>query len=124
MASPIGKERDKLKTDNNEIQYSDYIKPDEIEELAGRNSKDKLSELQEQNRGISYMICQAKPTILKTPFFQTDFARTIVRKNGAFFKNRGDFSHRYPPVFAHFPQNGRTFPYAAANSFLRDNMYF
>lgn len=48
------------------------------------------------------MICQAKPAILKTPFFQTDFARTIVRKNGAFFKNRGDFSHRYPlflPIF-------------------------
>lgn len=88
MASPIGKERDKLKTDNNEIQYSDYIKPDEIEELAGRNSKDKLSELQEQNRGISYMEDNkvtinarafAQYVLRRIDLFRIDSNRRIIR---------------------------------------------
>ncbi|MCM1201617.1 MAG: phage/plasmid primase, P4 family [Bacteroides fragilis] len=41
--------------DNNIIKHSDYIKADRMEELAGQESKEVLLELQERNRGISYL---------------------------------------------------------------------
>ncbi|MCM1234139.1 MAG: hypothetical protein NC489_28890, partial [Ruminococcus flavefaciens] len=77
-----------MATDNNEIQYSDYIKPDEIEELAGRNSKDGLLELQEQNRGISFMednkvITNARAfaqyVLRRIDLFRIDTNRRIIR---------------------------------------------
>ncbi len=40
---------------NNIIRHSDYVRADRIEELARQKSKEDLSELQERNRGISYL---------------------------------------------------------------------
>lgn len=44
-----------MEMSNNIIKHSDYIRADRIEELARQKSKEDLSELQERNRGISYL---------------------------------------------------------------------